>query len=681
MDWDENVPPEERITVEYAENGSQTDWIRQQEENLYEPEEMLESRTKKDILLGVDVEELNRKRVELHTENFCDVCLPFNHSLDVQSWSLQDVLEMTSQFMENNEVEAFRLAGIKGNMLVQPYDDLFSKLNEERAIVSWRSFKKFVNMMEKMKEGIARNARSYRPALSPSEKTFENKRIQVEPIETVVDKLDPEDGYVEVRGRRHATIDLMEQRVERWGSEFSAVALPFDLSFKETRWSHEQLVQVVAQFLPNAAVHAIDSVRMVHGCGCCDGSPWGMSMFKELNMNSATISVAEFLEIKNYFDLLKNAQNDWEKKEARLDAERMKELEMLEGLHSMSRPLPAKSNKDSEPPVKRAHVKENPKAEKGSQTDEDVLAVGVRYKPEEELICCTKYRILRRVDLDELRREKVELNSMRFHNVCLPFNHSLNLDWWMQHDILEMTSQFMTANEVERFRLTRIDWFMLDQPNEKLFFKLNQKKAILSWRTFKKFINMVDRVKIAIARSSSGPVINSGSSYFSPSAEEIFEEKGVQADLIETVVDKLEEENGHVEVGGKRHATIDLLEERVECWGAGFSTVALPFDQSFKNEHWTHEQLVEVVAQFLPNAAAHAIDSQPLVGCSFHRFYLDSPEGMELFKNLNLHTANISGYEFLQVGKYFESLLGARQDYEVKQKEMERKQTEQEEAE
>uniref|UniRef100_A0A1I7TWB7 ULP_PROTEASE domain-containing protein n=1 Tax=Caenorhabditis tropicalis TaxID=1561998 RepID=A0A1I7TWB7_9PELO len=650
--------------------------INLKEENPYKSEEKLICCTKRYILSGVDVEELKRKRVELHTDNFRDVCLPFNNSLDVQSWGLRDVLEMASQFMGANEVEILMLVNCDGKMLDQPMEELFLKLNEEKAIFSWRSFRKLADMMEQLKESIARNARgvvvtegsSDRPAPSPSEKTFEEKGIQVDPIETVVDKLETGNIHVEVGGKRRAMTDLLEQRVERWGAGFNSVALPFSHSIEATRWTHEQLVEVVAQFLPNAAAHAIDSIPTINGYSkyeFCETSKWGKSMFRDLNLNSANISVAEFLKVKKNFNLQWCAQRDWEKEKARQETERVKELERLEGLYSIPSTPPAESKRDTEPPVKRSHVEKNPKPETGSQTD--VQTVEVKYKPE-ELICSTKDHILAEVDLDDLHQ-----------------------------DILEMTSQFMMANEVEGFKLAGISGWMLVLSDEDIFLNLNQKKAIFSWRRFKKFVDMMDQMKIAIARSATrviiarrslglhsrntrDPVINSGSSY-SPFTVKTFEEKGIQSDPIETVVDKVEEGDVHVEVGGKRHGTIELSEKRVKSCGAGFSSVALPFDHSFENENWTHEQFVEVVAQFLPNAAVHAIDSQPLVGCSFHRFYLDSPEGMELFKDLNLNSANISGDEFVQVGKYFESLLGARQDYAVKQKEKEQRNAEQGEAE
>uniref|UniRef100_A0A1I7TWC0 Phosphagen kinase C-terminal domain-containing protein n=1 Tax=Caenorhabditis tropicalis TaxID=1561998 RepID=A0A1I7TWC0_9PELO len=337
----------------------------------------------------------------------------------------------------------------------------------------------------------------------------------------------------------------------------------------------------------------------------------------------------------------------------------------------------------AKPPVKRAHVEEFPETENGCQTDEVVLKVS--YKPEKKLICGTKDRILASVDLGEIIKKKVELHTENFRNVCLPFDNTLDFRWWTHDDVLEMTSQFMEAEEVEAFRMGHIDGYMLIQPREDLFFELNRKKAIFSWRTFQKLPDMITQIRVNIARNACGPdSITERSTGWSDRPLPVvksFKEIGIQVDPIETVVDKLDTRDAHVAAGRIRIAMMDLLQQKKDCYRRGFSSVALPFDHSSKSELWNHEQMVEVVAQFLPNSAAHAIDSQPIVGYNYPKFCVGSQEGKKLFKSLNLYTANISVDEFYQIGKNFDSVYGARLDYEVEKKEAELRKAEEEEEE
>uniref|UniRef100_A0A1I7UPR4 HSF_DOMAIN domain-containing protein n=1 Tax=Caenorhabditis tropicalis TaxID=1561998 RepID=A0A1I7UPR4_9PELO len=227
-------PPAKRAHIELEEKGCQTEEKIQKVDDLYKPEEKLDACTKEKTLFGVDLEELVRKRVELHSENFRHVCLPFNHSLDFKSWTQEEVLEMT--FMGAVEVEGFKLAECDGKMIWNlTKEDFFIKLNETRAIFSWRALEKFINMLRQLETGLARNAAgyfqasSYRPS-TPTEKIFEDIGIQVDPIETVVDKLNTQDLQVAVGGTRLEEMDLSENRIKRSGAAFNSLALPFNCS-------------------------------------------------------------------------------------------------------------------------------------------------------------------------------------------------------------------------------------------------------------------------------------------------------------------------------------------------------------------------------------------------------------------------------------------------------------------
>uniref|UniRef100_A0A1I7UV64 Bromo domain-containing protein n=1 Tax=Caenorhabditis tropicalis TaxID=1561998 RepID=A0A1I7UV64_9PELO len=152
-------PPAKRARVEPEEKGCQTEEEIQKVDDLYKPEEKLDASTKEKTLLGVDLEELVRKRVEMHSENFRHVCLPFNHSLDFKSWTQEEVLEMASQFMGAVEVEGLRLAECDGKIIWDlTKEELFLKLNETRAIISWRALEKFIEMLVQLETGLARNA-------------------------------------------------------------------------------------------------------------------------------------------------------------------------------------------------------------------------------------------------------------------------------------------------------------------------------------------------------------------------------------------------------------------------------------------------------------------------------------------------------------------------------------------
>uniref|UniRef100_A0A1I7UX45 Phosphoenolpyruvate carboxykinase n=1 Tax=Caenorhabditis tropicalis TaxID=1561998 RepID=A0A1I7UX45_9PELO len=127
-------------------------------------------------------------------------------------------------------------------------------------------------------------------------------------------------------------------------------------------------------------------------------------------------------------------------------------------------------------------------------------------------------------------------------------------------DVLEMTSQFMEANEVEEF--TNIDGNMLVQPNEDLFFKLNEKQGNLlvenvqEVRRYDGATNEERRPDVVITERYSG-------CSYPPPTMKIIEEKGIQVDPIETVVDKLEKGDGHVAVGRirplSRHSLFFIL--------------------------------------------------------------------------------------------------------------------------
>uniref|UniRef100_A0A1I7TWC2 DUF3854 domain-containing protein n=1 Tax=Caenorhabditis tropicalis TaxID=1561998 RepID=A0A1I7TWC2_9PELO len=334
-----------------------------------------------------------------------------------------------------------------------------------------------------------------------------------------------------------------------------------------------------------------------------------------------------------------------------------------------SRKRGATESPDAEAPVKRAHVEEYPNNEKGTQTDGKPQKDVNLYKREEMPTGSTREQLLSKVNLEKLKTRRQKLYSENFHDVCLPFNYSIDVKSWTQKRLLEMASQFMGSEEVEIFRFLKCDGKVADLPTDDLFLNVNENRAIFSWRKFKKFAFMMEQLKRSIRRNNIGLVITGRvADCPSPPPRYKYREIGFQIEPIETIIDKLITEDAHVSVGGKRFAEIDLAEGRLNRLGAGFGSVALPFDYSIDFEHWTHKQLVEVVAQFLPNAAAHGIDALWLVdGSMFEKFSTTTPEGKRLFRDLNRRTANISAAEMLQVKKNFDAIRKARDDLEKAQ--------------
>uniref|UniRef100_A0A1I7U4M8 non-specific serine/threonine protein kinase n=1 Tax=Caenorhabditis tropicalis TaxID=1561998 RepID=A0A1I7U4M8_9PELO len=154
----------------------------------------------------------------------------------------------------------------------------------------------------------------------------------------------------------------------------------------------------------------------------------------------------------------------------------------------------------SEPPAKRAHIEPE---EKGCQTEEEFLNVDHLYKPEEKLN--TKNKKLSGVDLEELVRKRVELHSENFRHVCLPFNHSLDFKSWTQEEVLEMTSQFMGAVEVEGFKLAECDGKMIwNLTKEDLFLEQLNKNVGIAMNTISSTERLLIENGVQVERHSTG---------------------------------------------------------------------------------------------------------------------------------------------------------------------------------